>query len=274
MKKPGRILLTAKARLLADNETHKNVGLIFFLLQLFCVITLIWTAVAGQYLYVLLSIATILLLFVPWLVEAVFDIVISPPLKIIYMCCAVAGPVCGPIYKLYYLIPFWDTMLHTISGFLLAGIGFAIPEITDRNNNNSPNLILRMVLAFCFSMAAAVLWEFFEFSMDVIFHMDMQNDFVVNRITSYYLGTELGQTGVIENITNVTVNGTDLGLGGYLDIGLFDTMVDMIVNFVGAVVFCFASSNETVARVFIPLVNQVSQEETVENGITNSGQVI
>ena len=104
--------------------------------------------------------------------------------------------------------------------------------------------------------------------------VDMQNDFVVNRITSYYLGTELGQTGVIENITNVTVNGTDLGLGGYLDIGLFDTMVDMIVNFVGAVVFCFASSNETVARVFIPLVNQVSQEETVENGITNSGQVI
>jgi len=65
----------------------------------------------------------------------------------------------------------------------------------------------------------------------------------------------MGQTGVIKNITSVSVNGIDLGLGGYLDIGLFDTMIDMLVNFVGTVIFCFVSSNKTIAKVFIPIVN-------------------
>ena len=41
----------------------------------------------------------------------------------------------------------------------------------------------------------------------------------------------------LSGITDVTVNGQDLGLGGYLDIGLFDTMKDLLVNFIGAVVF-------------------------------------
>lgn len=42
---------------------------------------------------------------------------------------------------------------------------------------------------------------------------------------------------VIKNIRDVTVSGTDLGLGGYLDIGLIDTMADLFVNFIGAIVF-------------------------------------
>ena len=33
------------------------------------------------------------------------------------------------------------------------------------------------------------------------------------------------------------MNGKELGLGGYLDIGLLDTMNDLFVNFIGAVVF-------------------------------------
>jgi len=198
MVKLKKILLATKVKLLTEYDTHRNVMLIFFLFQLFCLITLIWTALAGEYLFVLLSIATILLLFVPWLVEAIFNIIVSPPLKIIYMCCAVAGPICGPVYKLYYIIPFWDTMLHTISGFLLAGVGFAIPEITDRNNDAAPSILLRVVLAFCFSMTIAVLWEFSEFGMDVIFHTDMQNDSIVNHITSYFLGRKWGRQALLK----------------------------------------------------------------------------
>ena len=33
------------------------------------------------------------------------------------------------------------------------------------------------------------------------------------------------------------VNGQELGVGGYLDIGLIDTMQDLIVNFIGAFIF-------------------------------------
>ena len=41
----------------------------------------------------------------------------------------------------------------------------------------------------------------------------------------------------IGDINSVIVNGKELGLGGYLDIGLLDTMKDLFVNFIGAVVF-------------------------------------
>lgn len=44
----------------------------------------------------------------------------------------------------------------------------------------------------------------------------------------------------IDNIQGTTINGKDLGIDGYLDIGLIDTIKDMFVNFIGAVVFsCF-----------------------------------
>ena len=41
----------------------------------------------------------------------------------------------------------------------------------------------------------------------------------------------------VTGITDTAVNGESLGLGGYLDIGLLDTMKDLFVNFIGAVVF-------------------------------------
>ena len=41
----------------------------------------------------------------------------------------------------------------------------------------------------------------------------------------------------IRNIEEVLIHGEPLGLGGYLDIGLIDTMEDLFVNFIGAVVF-------------------------------------
>ena len=82
--------------------------------------------------------------------------------------------------------------------------------------------------AFCFSMTVGVLWEFFEFSMDWFFAMDMQKDWIVPAINS----VKLNPTGA-----NVPIHVDVQSLGGYLDIGIVDTMKDLMVNFVGAVVF-------------------------------------
>ena len=43
----------------------------------------------------------------------------------------------------------------------------------------------------------------------------------------------------IQDVILVLADGTQrsLGLGGYLDIGIVDTMVDLFVNFIGAVIF-------------------------------------
>lgn len=48
-------------------------------------------------------------------------------------------------------------------------------------------------------------------------------------INSYLLGSEKGVAGSISDIQSVIVNGEELSINGYLDIGLIDTMHDMLV---------------------------------------------
>ena len=88
-------------------------------------------------------------------------------------------------------------------------------------------------------MTVGVLWEFFEFGMDQFFGTDMQKDFLVTTINSVTLNPD-GLNNVQHlPIESLVVNGQDWMEfpGGYIDIGLIDTMKDLLVNFVGAVVF-------------------------------------
>ena len=151
-----------------------------------------------------------------------------------------AAEILGEIQAYYIKFPFWDTVLHTINGFLMAAIGFALADILNRSKKISFQLspAFLAIVAFCFSMTIGVIWEFFECGMDLFFGFDMQKDTIVNSISSVMLDPTGGNTPTaIHNITDVMVNGKSLGLGGYLDIGLLDTMKDLFVNFIGAVVF-------------------------------------
>ena len=92
--------------------------------------------------------------------------------------------------------------------------------------------------AFCFSMTMGVMWEFFECSCDLLLHTDTQKDTILSSISSVTLNPDGENVPVVlDGITSVTVNGQPLGVNGYLDIGLIDTMKDLFVNFVGALVF-------------------------------------
>ena len=104
--------------------------------------------------------------------------------------------------------------------------------------------------------------------------MDMQKDTVVNAIHSVNLDPTLTNTVVhIRDIADTIVVHSDgtqeaLGLGGYLDIGIIDTMKDLFVNFIGAVVFSVIGffyvkekGKGKVAYRFIPQVEQPQKEE-------------
>ena len=138
-------------------------------------------------------------------------------------------------------------MLHTVNGFLCAAIGFALVDMLNRNERFSFELspVYLALVAFCFSMTVGVLWEFFEFAADRFVGLDMQKDTVVKAIGSVSLDPSMSNKVIhIKNIADVVIVHSDgstqaLGLGGYLDIGLYDTMKDLFVNFIGAVVFSF-----------------------------------
>lgn len=166
-------------------------------------------------------------------------------------------------------------MLHTTTGFLCAATGFALIDILNRNSHIKFELspIYVALAAFCFSMTVGVLWEFFEFGMDRLFHMDMQKDTVVQSITSVMLDpTNRNIPVTIDGIHSVAVNGQDLGFDGYLDIGLYDTMADLFVNFIGAVVFSTIGyfyikqrGKGRLAKAFIPTITEDASARTQEN---------
>ena len=148
-----------------------------------------------------------------------------------------------------------------MNGFLAAAIGFSLVDLLNRSERTVFHLspLFTAIVAFCFSMTIGVVWEFFEFGMDQIMGFDMQKDTVVSTIASVMLNGQGKNVPVkIDQIQEVMVNGQALGLGGYLDIGLVDTMEDLFVNFIGAAVFSVIgffyvrSRGKGVAGRFIP----------------------
>src|SRR5699024_12414567 len=75
-------------------------------------------------------------------------------------------------------------------------------------------MVFLAIVAFCFSMTVGVLWEFFECAMDRFFGMDMQKDTIIHGFSSVMLDPTHSNIPVpVENITEVIVNGKELGLG-------------------------------------------------------------
>ena len=216
---------------------------VYLVLRLIAVVSLVISALRGNYENALLCVATLALLLVPAFAEKTFKLELPTALEVIVMCFVFAHTILGEIGCFYVKVPGWDTMLHTLNGFICAGVGFSLIDLLNRNKRFKFELspIYVAMVAFCFSMTIGVVWEFFEFGMDMLFDMDMQKDTVIHSINSVVLDTTNSNIPIsINDISNVTVNGKDLGVGGYLDIGLIDTMKDLIVNFIGAVIFSTA----------------------------------
>ena len=191
---------------------------------------------------VALCLLTLFLFTLPSFIERNWHIEIPSTLELIILFFIYAAEILGEIRAFYVNVPGWDTALHTMTGFLSAAVGFSLVDIINRNENTKLNLspLYVSIAAFCFSMAIGVIWEFFEFFMDMTFGLDMQKDCIIHEIHTVLLDpTNSNKVVSLTGITETSVNGIDLGLGGYLDIGLIDTMKDLFVTFIGATVFSF-----------------------------------
>ena len=215
---------------------HKNekwiklIGTI--LCEIFTVCTILMLLASGEPDRLLLAFATLLLAALPMLMEKLLHCRISLPVYIFALAYAI-GPMLGHCWKLYYTVPVWDKLLHISGGVMFAILGAYVFDLLAKNKELP---VARTIFALCFSMAIAVLWEFCEFGADTFLGMDMQDDTVIHSLTSYLLGESLGVTGSIENIESVVVNG--VALPGYIDIGLIDSMLDMLLETLGAMVTC------------------------------------
>ena len=154
-----------------------------------------------------------------------------------------AAEILGEVNHYYVKIHAWDTMLHTMNGFLCAAVGFSLIYLLNKGSENvSLSPFYLTLVAFCFSMTVGVVWEFFEFSMDQFFLLDMQKDFVVQEFGSVALdpaniGTPIKVSEITDTVIHTASGEAYTIEGGYLDIGILDTMKDLLVNLLGAVAF-------------------------------------
>ena len=248
---------------------------VYLVLRLMVLATLVSSVIRSEYESAFICLLVLVLFMLPFFIQQNFGIELPSTLEIIILLFIFAAEILGELECYFITFPYWDSMLHTTTGFLCAATGFALIDILNRNSRIKFELspIYVALAAFCFSMAVGVLWEFFEFGMDRIFHMDMQKDTVVSSITSVMLDpTNKNIPVTIDGITSVTVNGQELGFGGYLDIGLYDTMEDLFVNFIGAVVFSTIGyfyikhrGKGKLAKAFIPTITEEKPDTAAED---------
>ena len=237
----GHVLRTA-----ADALRRKRaVAAVYVLLRFLVILTMVAQFFNGNYESVFLCLLTLVLFLLPTILERALMVDLPNTLEVIILLFIFSAEILGEISAFYTTFQGWDTILHTLNGFLCAAIGFALVDLCNRHERVSLSLspVYMAIVAFCFSMTIGVLWEFFECAMDQLFLLDMQKDAVVQNISSVMLDPTGGNNPVvirdIADVIVVTGAGEEiaLGLGGYLDIGILDTMKDLAVNFVGAVVF-------------------------------------
>ena len=231
---------TFRQAMAKELREHRSSFIVFSILRILVLAVLVRQIMLASYESAFFCVLTLLLLYVPSWLQVKLRIELPPPLEITILCFIFAAEILGEVNAFYVVVPNWDTMLHTLNGFLAAAVGFSQVILLNDDERLTFHLspFFLALVAFCFSMTIGVLWEFFEFGMDYFFGFDMQKDTVIHSIHSVLLDpTRTNKVVTIPNIQDVVINGQSLGVGGYVDIGIIDTMKDLFVNFIGAVVF-------------------------------------
>ncbi|MBR2258073.1 MAG: hypothetical protein IJ899_12250 [Blautia sp.] len=223
----------------------KSSLIVYLVLRFLVILVGVRSIFRHDYESLFLCVLTLSLLILPSFLERRLKVEIPSTFEIIILCFIFSAEILGEIHNFYIIVPHWDTILHTLNGFNCAAIGFALVDLLNRSEQFSFRLspLFLALVAFCFSMTVGVCWEFIEYGVDTFTEGDMQKDFVVDHFASVTLDeTRQNIPIVVSDISDVIVVHGDgsqeaLGVGGYLDIGINDTMKDLFVNLIGAVVF-------------------------------------
>ena len=230
------------SKLLKDKE--KPIIITYLTLRILVIICMVAQAMNKNWENVLLCGMTLVMFTLPTLLERKLMIDFPTTLEIIVYLFIFSAEILGEIQNFYGIFKHWDTMLHTLNGFLCAAVGFSLIDIINREERFKIKLspVFLSLVAFCFSMTIGIAWEFIEFAADRYLLLDMQKDRVVEKISSVELNKDnKNKPEVINDIEKTIIYTKDnkqiIIEGGYLELGIIDTMKDLFVNFIGATIF-------------------------------------
>ncbi len=275
-KKNGKV--RAFFRSLYDKVRRNRISFsVYVLLYLITLAVIVLTALNGDWSGTFTGVLALILFLLPAFVEKSFRIELPTTLEIIVILFVFCAEILGEIGMYYTKYPFWDTMLHVTSGFIIAAFGFSLVDIANRNRRMEIHLspFFLSLVACCFSISVGVAWEFFEFFGDMILRTDMQKDFILSAISSSVLNSPSQDPIILDGIVQTTItlaDGTTHTVAGYLDVGLFDTMTDLAVDAIGAIAFSILGffyvrhrGKGTLVQQFIPKIPEQTNYNTPKN---------
>ncbi len=166
-----------------------------------------------NWIFVFFSALTFLLTFFPKVIERSYKIELPVTFQVLIVLFACAGVFLGGVAEFYVKYWWWDSMLHFLAGIGLGFAGFLILYVLHRNNKFQAGPGTIAIFSFCFALSLGVLWEIFEFSVDSILGEDMQR--------ARNLCPDIGDCDT--------------------RLGLMDTMIDLILDAIGAFIASFAA---------------------------------
>ena len=274
IKRKRRTLGQVYFDLLEQIKKNKKAYIVYLIINTSVIFAMIRSIIEGRWENVATCLFASILLLLPPIIEKSLKINLPTTMEVVAYIFVFAVEILGEIGNYYERFPHWDTALHTLNGFMFAAFGFCLVDIFNRHERFSFKLSAGYLafVAFCFSMTIGVLWEFFEYSADHYLGLDMQKDTVVTSFNSVYLDENKSNTPIPVNdikYTEVVYDGdkTFIIEGGYLDIGLEDTIDDLLVNFIGAATFSLMGyvfirfgGNSKIVENFVPVIEEDEDE--------------
>lgn len=161
--------------------------------------------------YTLMLVECILGLFVihiPAILEKRLRFELPTLLYILYLIFLYCSIILGEVRSFYYLVPHWDVFLHAFSSVMTGMFGYMLVTIINRDEKIIVHLspLFVAIFSFCFSVMIGSFWEIYEFTFDGLLGLNMQKFALAD-------GTVLS---------------------GHA--ALTDTMKDIIVDFIGALI--------------------------------------
>lgn len=142
----------------------------------------------------------LIVLFFPIIFKKRFQVEIPAEFHLAAVIFTFAALYLGEIQQFYQRVWWWDIALHATAGLLMGIFGFLLIYILNESKRIDIHLTSGFIAFFAFTFAVSIgtVWEIFEFAMDQIFGLNMQKQMMGDPS------------------------------------GLTDTMWDMIVNAIGA----------------------------------------
>ena len=144
---------------------HKSSFAVYVILRALVVLCMILQIFNRNYENVFLCALTLILFIVPSFLQVELKMELPSTLEIIILMFIFSAEILGEIQAYYIKFPYWDTILHTLNGFLMAAIGFSLVDILNRNEKVKLELspAFMAIVAFCFSMTVGVIWNGYFF---------------------------------------------------------------------------------------------------------------